>query len=181
MSTRYGGVSFVEMADIDSMARFSVAYVNIFGAHFGSRGGSHPRCPAKNVGHAQPPRGRGGGGKRVVGLQEIKCDSRRVIFPVWRPASAGLRGARNEHEVGSRFAGQGHVPYGARRGQSPAPPLAPLKTAERGEKPDQPFRHCHVPKPLRPYGKHVLRGLAIECHCQHNVLAQHAISTGGLP
>ena len=54
MSTRYGRVPFVEMADIDSMARFSVPYVNIFGADCGSRGGSHPRCPAEDVGHAQP-------------------------------------------------------------------------------------------------------------------------------
>jgi hypothetical protein len=32
MGTRYRGVPFVEMVDIDIMARFSVSYVNIFGA-----------------------------------------------------------------------------------------------------------------------------------------------------
>jgi hypothetical protein len=30
--TEYKGVPFVEMADIDSMARFSVPYVNVYGA-----------------------------------------------------------------------------------------------------------------------------------------------------
>jgi hypothetical protein len=47
MGTRYRGVPFVEMPDIDIMARFSVPYVNIYGAYFGISSARTPGAQRK--------------------------------------------------------------------------------------------------------------------------------------
>jgi hypothetical protein len=48
-------------------------------------------------------------------------------------------------------------------------------------RPGQPLRHYHVPKPLRRYWNHILKGLVIERHCHDNLLAPCAVSTGDMP